>query len=91
MKKPHAAKAAKARQGIHTMIAETDRRHRQAIDTHRKLLVAAEARETAIEREIEEIRGKVLADPAASERYLKLMQERGRLQRTIESARRVLA
>ena len=91
MKRPQSKKAEKARQGIHSMIADTERRHRQAVDTHRKLLVAAEARETAIEREIKEIRGKVLTDPAASERYLELMKERGRLQRTIESARRVLA
>lgn len=91
MKRPQSKKAEKARKGIHSMIAETERRHRQAVDTHRKLLVAAEARETAIEREIKEIRGKVLTDPAASERYLELMKERGRLQRTIESARRVLA
>lgn len=90
MKKSH-ARANHARQGLHRMIAETDRRHREAIDTHRKILVAAEARETALQQEIDGIKGKVLTDPAASEQYLKLIQERGRLQRTIQSARRTLS
>jgi hypothetical protein len=90
MKTRPSKRADTARRGIHRMIVETDRKHREAIDTHKKILVAAEAREAEIMKEIDEVRWTVLVDKEKSERYMKLLQERGRVQRTIESARRTL-
>lgn len=56
----------------------------------RSILAAAEQRMTAVAKEMASVADRVLTDPDAAERYVTLVQERGRLQLVIASSREVL-
>lgn len=69
------------RESLHKMIQTVDRKHRQAIESEKKISVAAQHRLEAIETELGAIRGKVLIEEGMADRYQELIMERGRLQK----------
>lgn len=56
----------------------------------RSILAAAEQRLTAVTKEMASVADRVLTDSDAADRYVTLIQERGRLKLVIASSREVL-
>ena len=56
-----------ARESLHKMIQKVDAKHRQAVQSEKKISVAAQHRLEAIEVELEKVRGRVLIEEDADE------------------------
>lgn len=64
--------------------------HRNSVSAEKQILELAESRAEVVEREIERLRPLSLADDAAGDRYMELVNERGRLANVMALARRHL-
>ena len=79
-----------ARLRLYRMLNEVESRHRQAVEQEKKIAVAAAHRLAAVNQELDPLKEKTLTDDAASERYQRLIMERGRLQQTLSQAQQTL-